>query len=262
MTDRGWRTVYGVIRDPLRKRFSVQELRAVLGKAGFDIVALPRDDDRAKIFAKVDAAFEKMSEREKAAALSILAEELTKGDDGLLQESRTALERHGFDYFDGVFSYVELFDERDRPFVPESAIPDLSKALTRLADHDYSGAIGAACGAVDSVTQRIYAAAGRPVPDGFQGKVCSVLKPLWSGLVSRLVDEIGMSQSDAADLVKCLRGSCTSSSNALQIMRRTLGDVHGDKPATAQTAYYAIKSAAALCGMMSEGLLGAHPVPA
>jgi len=233
---------------------SVQRLRGMLGTAGFDLTRLPGEDRRSDIFAALDAQFAQMDEQEKARAVSALARRLIEDDDERLEVLRRALQGHGFDYFEGNFIPVGLVDDRDRAFLPDDALPDLSKALSRLAMGDYSGAVGAACGAVDSVTQRLYEERGLGTPpNSFQAKVNTLLGPLWENLQERFVED-GMGAGDAEELVGHLRGNCNASAHALQVMRRTLGDVHGDRPATVQTAYHAIKAAAGLCGMLVDGL--------
>lgn len=50
-----------------------------------------------------------------------------------------------------------MLDISEIPELPEEAHTNLLKAATRFRNGDLSGALAAACGAVDAVTNKIYA---------------------------------------------------------------------------------------------------------
>ena len=64
--------------------------------------------------------------------------------------------------------------------MPLSSAAELSRATARLVDGDYSGAITAACGAVDLATQSVYEKykIGGPGKSSFSTKVNTSLKHL------------------------------------------------------------------------------------
>jgi hypothetical protein len=62
-------------------------------------------------------------------------------------------------------------------------------------------------------------------------------------------EQLGMSEEDAAKAVEHLRTATNRAAQALQILRRTIGDVRGPKPALRHSAYDAIKYASAICGL-------------
>jgi len=240
--------VFSVMRGMLN-RPTVAGLRSLAGLAGFNVTRFPGVDRRPPIFAEMNQQFRLWSVERKSTALSILANSLARSE-ASKAELQELLRPHGFDYVAGSFVHVALVDERDAPFLPVEAQADLSKALSRLAGGDYSGAVSAACGAVDSVTQSLYEARGLgPPPPSFQTKVNTLLKPLWDEML-REYQEDGLSEPDARELVKHLRETVNGAAQVMQILRRTKGDVHGTKKARVQTVYYAIKSASAICGLL------------
>lgn len=61
---------------------------------------------------------------------------------------------------------------------------------------------------------------------------------------------LGMSEPDTTELIEQLRSATNHAAQSLQILRRTMGDVHGSRPALRRTAYDAIKWASAICGLL------------
>jgi len=61
---------------------------------------------------------------------------------------------------------------------------------------------------------------------------------------------LGMKPADATSIVSDLRETANHAAQALQVLRRAMGDTHGSKPALRRTAYHTIKLAAAICGLL------------
>jgi hypothetical protein len=83
--------------------------------------------------------------------------------------------------------------------------------------------------------------------------VNTALKAL--GVFEKLREEyvaIGVQPKDADELVEHLRSATNHAAQSLQILRRTMGDVHGSRPAIRSTAYDAIKWASAICALLEE----------
>jgi hypothetical protein len=124
-----------------------------------------------------------------------------------------------------------------------------------LINDDYSGAITSACGAVDIVMQQIYEKhnLGEAGKVSFQTKVDPAAKQL--GIFEAMESEFrqaGMSEKDASELVKEMKGATNHAAQALQVLRRAMGDTHGSKPAFRHTAYDAIKWASAICSLFDS----------
>jgi hypothetical protein len=163
------------------------------------------------------------------------------------------LGRHGYQFLAGSFVPVKLLDTREAQFLPVSASGELARATARLIDGDYSGAITSACGAVDLVTQQVYEkyTIGDPGKVAFQAKVNTALKQLhvFEDMEQEFI-ALGMRQADASSIVSDLRNTTNHAAQALQVLRRAMGDTHGSKPALRNTAYDAIKLSSAICGLL------------
>jgi len=180
-------------------------------------------------------------------ALRILASRLSDSDD-----VRHLFAQHGFEYVDGTFAPIGLLDQREARYLPPSSASELAKATKRLVDGDETGAITAACGAVDTLTQQLYTAhqLGDPRHVAFAAKVNTVLLQLH--IFDEIKDEfvaLGITVDDADRIVADMRKATNHAAQMLQTLRKTMGDVHGSKPALRRTAYDAIKWAAAICGL-------------
>ena len=127
--------------------------------------------------------------------------------------------------------------------------------MSRLIDGDYSGAITSACGAIDLVTQAVYEnhGLGGPGAASFQTKVNTSLKQLhvFNGMRMEFVS-IGMKPEDASAVVDQMKKASNHAAQALQVLRRAMGDTHGSKPALRQTAYDAVKWSSAICGLLQR----------
>jgi len=64
--------------------------------------------------------------------------------------------------------------------------------------------------------------------------------------------EIGMNDEDSSKIVKEMKDATNHAAQALQLLRRIMGDTHGTKPALRRTAYDSIKWASAICGLFHE----------
>src|ERR1035441_4373977 len=133
------------------------------------------------------------------------------------------------------------------------AYDEISDGFGRLADGDESGAITKVCGAVDTLTQALYANHGDwgPVPNSFQTRVNISLKKLnvFETMKHEFI-ELGITEGDAKTIVEEIRQAMNHAAQALQVIRRTMGDVHGTRRALRKTAYDSIKWASAICGLL------------
>jgi hypothetical protein len=142
---------------------------------------------------------------------------------------------------------------REAQFLPSSASAELARATARLMDGDHSGAITSACGAVDLVTQLVYEkySLGDPGRVAFQAKVNTSLKQLHVfEEMERDFQALGMRPADTALIISAIREIANQAAQALQVLRRAMGDTHGSKPALRSTAYDSIKWASAICGLL------------
>lgn len=254
--------LYGALRSELNK-LSVQDIRNTAAAAGIDVSRITAKAEarsglgsRAEVMPAVDRLFGQLSTEAQLTALRILAERLVTKNAELQADVQEILGRHGFQFIAGSFVPVGLLDSRESEFLPQSS-SELARATARLVEGDESGAITAACGAVDLATQALYLKhnLGNPGQASFQTKVNTALKVL--GTFERLSAEylaIGVGPKDADELIEHLRAATNHAAQALQILRRTMGDVHGSRPALRSTAYDAIKWASAICGLLEDSM--------
>lgn len=253
--------LYGALRSELNK-LSVQDIRNTAAAAGIDVSQITAKAEaksglgsRAEVMPAIDRLFGEMSPTAKETALRILAERLVARSQELDASVREILGRHGFQFIDGVFVPVGMLDQRESRYLPSTAASEIARATTRLVDGDESGAITAACGAVDLVTQALYQSLGLGDPGkvAFQAKVNTILKSL--NVFDEMKNDfiaLGISQADATELVNHLQSATNHAAQALQIVRRTMGDVHGSRPALRKTAYASIKWASAICALLED----------
>jgi SOS response regulatory protein OraA/RecX len=244
---------------PLRSllnELSVQNIRNTVAAAGWDITRITAKSEartgtgsRAEVMPAVDALFGQMAPAHQERALRLLAEQLVAHDE---EKVTRLLARHGYQFVDGSFVPVELLDAREARFLPASASATLARATARLVEGDESGAITLACGAVDLTTGKVYAKLNLGNPGGvaFAAKVNTALQKLQVfDRMKRDLRQLGMSEEDAAEAIEHLRAATNRAAQALQLLRRTMGDVHGPKPTLRRSAYDAIKYASAICGL-------------
>ncbi|MFQ5663829.1 MAG: hypothetical protein ACE5HL_08360, partial [Terriglobia bacterium] len=130
---------------------------------------------------------------------------------------------------------------------------ELARATSRLVEGDESGAITAACGAIDLVTQGIYEkyGLGDPGKVSFSAKVNTALQQLQVfEEMQREFEELEIPKDDASSIVNEIATATNHAAQALQIIPKRMGDVHGTKRALRKTAYDSIKWASAICGLL------------
>ncbi|MBI1815615.1 MAG: hypothetical protein HYR72_11595 [Deltaproteobacteria bacterium] len=243
----------------IRSEFSdlpIQNARNIAAAAGIDMTRLPvgqAAQKRAAVLPAIDLAFGELDAKAQVTALCILAERVVKQNPEIAARVQEVLSRHGFQFLDGTFVPVALLDARESHYLPPSSASEIAKATARLVDGDESGAITAACGAVDLATQSAYHSLdlGDPGKVSFSAKVNTAFKRLcvFDDMEQAFV-ELGMSESDASSVVEDVRCATNRAAQALQTLRRSMGDVHGSKPALRSTAYDAIKWASAICALL------------
>jgi hypothetical protein len=251
--------LYGALRSELNK-LSVQDIRNTVAAAGIDVTRITAKAEarsglgsRAEVMPAVDRLFGEIPPSAQEVALRILAERLIGKNEDLAKSVQEILGHHGYQYIAGSFVPVGLLDIREAQFLPALASAELARATARLADGDDSGAITSACGAVDLVTQQIYEkhCLGDPGKVAFQAKVNTALKQLCIFEdMEKEFQVLGMKPADASSVINELRETTNHAVQALQVLRRAMGDTHGSKPALRSTAYDTIKWASAICGLL------------
>jgi hypothetical protein len=237
--------LFGVVFAELRT-LSLTNARTVVASAGITGVNSPTQY-WDPFLAGVERAFYQLEPESRLSALRILAAQFSASE-----QVRNLFGLHGFEYVDGTFVPTALLDRREARYLPPSSASELAKAMKRLVDGDETGAITAACGAVDTLMQQIYVAhsIGDPAQTAFAAKVNTALQRLniFHEMKTELV-ALGMGLADAESIAMEMQKGTNHAAQMLQTLRRTMGDVHGSKPALRRAAYDAIKWASAICGL-------------
>jgi hypothetical protein len=232
---------------------SLQDRYRIAAQAGMDMSGVSEADAQRNVPVNnaITRAFSNLDPGSKRRALPIMADCIAAKSGQHRDQLQRFLRQHGYEYINSSFVPVGLIDEREVPFLPSTATIELTKALTRLASNDESGAVTSACGAVDATTTNLYEkhALGSPSAS-FQAKVNTALNHLqvFRKLEQELVD-IGITSADAQKISEEVRDATQHATEALQVIRRTIGDVHGTKPTYTRLVYSAIKWSSAICGL-------------
>jgi hypothetical protein len=147
----------------------------------------------------------------------------------------------------------QIVGEMDYAAMPEAARHDLMKAATRYKAGELSGALAAACGAVDSACARVYEehGLGAPAKESFQQRVMKSLreKNVFQRLESEL-SAIGWDNNDARQLAKNLEGSLNQAAYVMQTLRSKMSDVHGSKPVLEAVVFDSLKWATIIAAQL------------
>ena len=242
--------------------WSFYDIKEIVGLAGLDLTALAHLEQKpqggaskGQLMTAVDGAFGRMAPAERSKFLSIVGEEILRRTPEAEQQLSENLSSHGWALSEGVLVQIEVFDPTDLSELPEEAWKDLLKAAKRFRDGDLSGAISAACGAVDSATSHVYQQAqlGDPGRASFQErcKRASFAK----GVIPALEDQLkslGWLEAEIVPFKKNFEAALSQGAYVMQTLRSKMGDVHGTKPIVKPLVFDSLKWAALLVRSLSE----------
>jgi hypothetical protein len=230
---------------------SANDMFVIGNAAGLD---LSRGDARRRgpTFDAMLGAFAASEDPQQQRALDIIASRLSARRP---EQVTRILEVHGYALAQGHVVAALPLQAEETQFIPNVAHADLQNALNRLRGEGESGAISAACGAVDSVTSHLYVkyGLGDPGKASFSSKVNTAAQKL--GVFDDMQKEfvaIGIDAKEASEARAHFEAAINGAAQALQIVRKRMGDVHGSRPALRSTAYDSIKFAAAICALFEN----------
>ncbi len=203
---------------------------------------------------KVSRALTELSPEDQRVFILNVAIELPSLNALLREQLRVILQRIGWDFIEDRLIQIDILSSFDISNLPGAAVEDLSRAAERLT-HDLSGAISAACGAVESICATIYTehSLGDISEASFQEKVNKSL--LATGTLERLKEnllQIGWEASDADRFQQNLKGAINHAAYVMQSLRSRMGDVHGSQPALATIAFDSIKWAMIISSLLKN----------
>jgi hypothetical protein len=246
---------WGALRVVLRDAFTFYEIKDLVGLAGIDVTRLARLEQKAgggaskgQLITALDREIARLDRAKKSRLLNHLAEEVVRQRPHQSESLNDYLERLG-----GKLVPIDVFDIAELADLPDVSRTDLLKAAARLRDGDLSGALGAACAAVDSATNAVYAKHGLSPPskDAFQTRCTKALKS--KKAISRLPGELtgmGWTGPAADKLSKNLQGALNQGAYVMQALRSGMSDVHGSKRVLNPLVYDSLKWAALIVRML------------
>ncbi len=203
---------------------------------------------------RVDAAYKQLdSEAQRRFVLNV-AREIGRRDPDKHERLNEALRRIGWSLIGESLVPVGVLKPEDLQALPDAARADLAKAADRLST-DPTGAISAACGAVDTVTADVFEThkLGKPGERSFQERVNLSMQTLGVlGRLQRELEELGWDANRAREFCHNLKGSISQAAKVMETLRSQMGDVHGSKPTLEALAFDSIRWAMILCSLLKS----------
>lgn len=251
-----WSATSAVLRD-----FSFYNIKEIVGLAGFDTSRIAHlvqrsgsSTSKGQLITEIEQGLSKFSYEEKRHFLNIVIEEMLDRSLHVEQQLEKYLSRLGWQIIDGAVLPIEILDRRDLDELDEVSKADLLKSAKRFRDGDLSGAVSAACGAVDSITNKIYQSnnLGDVGNTSFQERCKVALNAVgvFSAINNELKD-INWKDSGVVPFNKNFEGALNQASYVMQSLRANMSDVHGTKPVMKPLVFDSIKWAQIIVRLLS-----------
>ncbi len=238
------------------------DIKEIAGLAGLDLTALAhlvqkpeKGATKGQLMTAIDGAFGDMAPTEQSRFLTIVGEEILRRKPETEQQLSENLSRLGWAFAGEALVPIEVFDPEDLAELPEEARQDLLKATQRFRDGDLSGAISAACGAVDSATSVVYEQAQLGDPGGASFQERCKRASSAKGVIPALEEQLralGWPDAEIVPFKKNFEGALTQGAYVMQTLRSKMGDVHGTKPIVKPLVFDSLKWAELLVRSLSE----------
>ncbi|ANF57890.1 hypothetical protein [Halotalea alkalilenta] len=242
---------WGPVRSTLTEKFSFGDIKQIVGYGDLDMSRIAHLEQKpqngaskSQLLSEIDKQVGAMDDKCRNAFVSICCEEMMRRKSDVIEELDRVLSRVGWKFSGTSLVPVDIFDIAELADIPEAAHADIQKAASRLRDGDLSGALSAACGALDAVTSDIYGRyrLGDPGKASFQERIKKSIDALEvKDSLMRELAEIGWSESDYKPLSANIEGSLNQAAFVMQKLRSDMGDVHGTKPVITALVYDSIK---------------------
>ncbi len=240
------------LRAVLEDSFTFNQIKKIVGLAGLDLTAIAHLEQRegggaskGQLMTGIDGTLRGLDDERKQSFIAIVAEEVIPK---LRPEIREKLEGHlgrlGLGIAGNTVVPLKIFDVSELAELPVESRDDMIKAVQRLRDGDLSGALSAACGAVDAKTSAVYESLGLGDPGkaSFQEKCKRALeaKEVFEKLEQEL-RSLGWEDSDIRRFKNNFEGSLNQAAYVMQTLRSRMGDVHGTKPVLKPLVFDSLK---------------------
>jgi hypothetical protein len=249
------------------QEFRFDEIKAIAGLAGLDLTAVAHlvqmseaGATKGRLLSAIDGQFGEMPAVARNRFLTILIEEILRRRPEAEEKLSEYLSRLGWSFAGQTLVPLDILDPDALEWTPRECRRDLLKAAQRFRDGDLSGAISAACGAVDAATSTVYEqlGLGDPTQDSFQQRCrrAAQAKGVLPGLQQQL-QNLGWGQEEIAPFQKNLEGALNQGAYVLQTLRSHMGDVHGSKPILGPLVFDCLRWAELLSASLTSERPGA-----
>ncbi len=240
------------LRAALEDNFSFNQIKKIVGLAGLDLTNIAHLEQRAgggaskgQLMTGIDSTLRGVDDQQKQRFIAIVAEEvIPKLHPEIREELEFHLSRLGLGIAGNAVISLKIFDASELAELPVESRDDIVKAAQRLRDGDLSGALSAACGAVDAATSAVYKSLG--LGDlgkaSFQEKCKRALeaKEVFVKLEKEL-RSLGWEDPDITKFKNNFEGSLNQAAYIMQTLRSRMGDVHGTKPVIKPLVFDSLK---------------------
>ncbi len=245
----------------LKNNFSFYDIKEIVGLAGFDNSQIAHLVQRSgssvskgQLITEIEQKFSQFDDESKRHFLNIVIEEMIERSSAVEEQLEKYLLRLGWQIIDNSVIPIGLLDRNDLEELDEVSKEDLIKSAKRFKDGDLSGALSAACAAVDSITNKIYQNRnlGDATKASFQERCVVALKAVgvYTAISNQLKD-IDWKDSGIIPFNKSFESSLNQAAFVMQNLRANMSDVHGTKPVLRPLVFDSIKWAQILVRLLS-----------
>jgi len=235
----------------LKNTFSFYDIKEIVGLAGFDSTKISHLVQRSgssvskgQLITVIEQHLSDFNSNDKRHFLNIVIEEMLERNNSIKEQLEKYLSRLGWQVIDSSVIPIEILDRKELEELDEACKQDLIKSAKRFRDGDLSGALSSACGAVDSITNKIYneKQLGDAGKASFQERCKVSLNAV--GIfktVEHDLKDINWVDSGIVPFNKNLEGALNQAAYVMQSLRANMSDVHGTKPVLKPLVFDSIK---------------------
>jgi hypothetical protein len=255
-------SAWGAVRAVLKNTFPFYEIKDIVGLAGFDstkishLVQRPGGNvSKGQLITVIEQHLSDFTDNEKHHFLNLVVKEILERDSKIEGRLEKYLSRLGWQIIDASVIPISILDRGELEGLDEVCAKDLIKAAKRFRDGDLSGALSAACGAVDSMTSEIYQ--NKQLGDAGKASFQERCKVSLNNIgvftaVENDLKDIKWKDSGIVPFNKNFKGALSQAAYVMQSLRGNMSDVHGTKPVLKPLVFDSIKWAQIIIRLLSE----------
>lgn len=241
---------WGSVRGIVREFFSFAQIKDLVGAAGIPVHSLAHIQQKfsggaskGQLMDAIDGLVAKLEDDDRDRFVVACVAEVFRRNENAHPELSTALSRVGWGISaEGPFP-LKLQIDLETTDLSEDVRNAIGTCLARYRDGDFDGAITAICGAVDKLTEEVYASKslGDPRQDSYQQRVNRAFSSLEAEYGAPLASQL------PAEKVKQLwsnhRKAVNQAAYVLGVFRSEFSDAHGTQNAQPEFVQRAIDCA-------------------